>query len=760
MLSFIVQLVLMTYVSYALKGNEPGIWLNSIFHGMSIWVPFCILLIFVLLIVNITHARESRFILISIVVIAIWLRSFMLLKGFIHFGGDDGDHIAIIKFLLQGGRTPFLDLSVSEGGFNWRYGSKLTLFFHSNMAFLSALGGLPLDLPGAISVSLSTILLGIGGYALASSVLKNKRAVQLCLVLLLFNFPDFFWQFRFDPTLLLHVLLPAYLAVVVGISFSIKEFILFFVSSLAMFVTHPMSIGLILPIASYKIFNYSHLLIQKNRNKFILAFSIGLIIIILTFLNPDTLFLIFRAFSVTHLAGLTYTSMPIQIGNFVSESYLLEVFLARYTLYISFIFALGLSLLFSPWKKMKDHVFLLKMRDLIVFFVLVLVETIFIDFFVRAAAFPYFRLFPLVLTISIPIVSAVFSFWGDLNTILLFHIHRRRIFTRVTIDPQILVISLILGFLISLSFIQTAYPPDKDLNYDTLSIQELDLISDFLSQTDLNKTIILAEYPVSRYIMGLLGDWPPKTATYFSHVRQQPGRHFDPFGKERTRAFHELMYHSNVVPTLQLATNENISKICIVALHRHSGSEATWGPYYENLNSDGKIIISNPAGNIWEISIPSDKSIINIPLDNFKISTTGVKNPIFNINEDSVNFGGNFTNHHQAIYAVKNGLNLNTTKHRYLAIRYRGDNHSGQPRIRIHLTDSNSNIVELKPNIFGDDILPLTEFYDLKLLSIENIDSITLMLDSGSPGSSWPGSGTYTFHIEKIWLTNILEDIK
>lgn len=328
------------------------------------------------------------------------------------------------------------------------------------------------------------------------------------------------------------------------------------------------------------------------------------------------------------------------------------------------------------------------------------------------------------------------------------------------IYPKNLIISLILGLLIATSFIQTAYPPDKDLNYDTLSLQELDLISDFLSQIDLNNTIILAEYPVSRYIMGLLGDFPPKTATYYSYVRQQPGRHFDPYGKERTRAFIELMYYSRITSTLQLGINENISKICIVALHRHSGSEATWGPYYENLNSDGKIIISNPAGNIWEISIPSDKSIINIPLDNFKISTTGARNPIFNINEDFVNFGGYFTDHHQAVYAVEKGLNLNTTKYRYFAIRYRGDNHSGQPRIRIYLADSNNNEVELKPNIFGDDILPRTEFYDLKLLPIENIDSITLMLDSGSPFSSWSGSGIYIFYLEKIWLTNIPEYIK
>lgn len=413
MLSFIVQLVLMTYVSYALRGADSGIWLNSIFHGVSIWVPFSVLMVIVLLIANITHSRESRVILISIVVIVIWLRSFMLLRGFIHFGGDDGDHIAVIKFLLNGGRTPFLDLSVIEGGFNWRYGSRLTLFFHSNMAFLSALGGLPIDLPGAISVSLSIMLLSIGGYALASSVLKNERAIQLCLVLMLFNFPDFFWQFRFDPTNIFHVLLPAYLAIVIGISFSIKELILYFISSVAFFVTHPMSIGLILPIASYKIYNYSHLLIQKNRNKFILSFSIGLVIILSTFLYSSTLFLILRAFSVTHLVGLTETSMPIQIGNFISESYLFDVSLKRYILYISFLFALGLALLFSPWNEIKDHIFWLKMRELIVFFVLVMVETIFIDFFLRAAAFPYERLFPLVLTIYIPIVSAVFSFLED-----------------------------------------------------------------------------------------------------------------------------------------------------------------------------------------------------------------------------------------------------------------------------------------------------------------------------------------------------------
>ena len=159
------------------------------------------------------------------------------------------------------------------------------------------------------------------------------------------------------------------------------------------------------------------------------------------------------------------------------------------------------------------------------------------------------------------------------------------------------------------------------------------------------------------------------------------------------------------------------------------------------------------------MSLNPDKSIIEIPRYNYTIRANGVKNTVFNYTEEVLTFGGNFTGHHQAIFADKTGLNI-TIEHKYLAIQYRGDGHLQQPRLRLFLIDDNNNKIEINPSIYGDNVLQQKNYYNLALYPIQTITAVQFMFDSGSPFSVWEGSGRYVFYIEKVWLTNTPFDLR
>lgn len=755
---FILQLILMISVSNELSINSNNIWLKTIYDGLPLWIYACIFAAFAITII--LSLFNSKLWFISILVLSIWVRTFMLSRGFVHFGGDDGENIAVVKFLTGGGTTPFLDLYVDENYWNWRYGSFLTLCFQSNMAFISFLTNLPPDFAaGAMAIGMSTVLLVIGGFALSKAILKSDAISKLALTLMLiFNTSGFWWQFRFDPNLLTHVLFPAYLAVVLLLPTSKMGLFLFFASTVVMASTHPTALALVLPCVIYRLVVFyretrSRGFITKKKilvSSFLVA-TVGVVLVVV----PNLTFLLLRAFSATHLFGLS-SGKGIEIGNFIYKSVLLRHYYPNYTLNFLFV-VFGALLLFPLLVIVKDK-FTNKIKAFVAIFAMIIAEFLILDFFTSADPFPAWRLWTLIPALFALIISPIFVVEQHRNS-LCYHV---KIFVKKIVSFSIsrdtlqkMIITMSLTTIITLTFVQTAYPIEQALNLDTISQEEYELLSTFTSSVNLNQSLILAESPTWRYILGIIGDWPPTTATYYSRSNNWPALHCHPWGAERLRAFINLVYYGKVEQLLDLATKENVTTVYVVVLNRYAGEKvATWyggKPYVYHLKSFGNVAFANDAGYILEICL-SDYRTLNIPLENFTISATiGITNPILEVEDDTLCIGATFSDRYQAIIATQDFSPINLTEYRFLALQYKGDGHSGPPHLRTFLRDSKNVSVELLPLLFSSDTFT-TVVYDLRNIPIKDAVSVSLHVDSGSAATKWPGPGTYLYYIKNLYF--------
>jgi len=405
----IIQLILMLATSIALTGIGNNIWLRTIYDGFPLWGYVCIFVV-----IGITFFLSlagSKFWFISITAVGIWARTFMLSAGFVHFGGDDGENIAIVKMLANGNITPFLNLS--ENLSNWRYGSFQTLSFHSNMAFTSSLANLNPDFSaGALAVAVSTLLLVIGAYALSRTILNNSRAYRLAILfIMIFSPAAMWWQFRFDPNLLVSVLFPAYLAVVLLLPYSKSGLVLFLFSTFFLFSVHPLSLALILPCAIYKIAVF---LLEVKKNIKISAAKSGILLILfmivalILLLVPNLFIGVLRLFSATGFFGLSPGS-GLQIGNYVSQSSLLNSYYPTYTLsFLSVVFGIISFVVF--WKILKND-FSKKIKASILISSTIVIELLVLDFFLQPSdSFPAYRLWTVIPTIFAPITASLIVF--------------------------------------------------------------------------------------------------------------------------------------------------------------------------------------------------------------------------------------------------------------------------------------------------------------------------------------------------------------
>lgn len=752
---FILQLVLIFLISNELSNTGNSTWLTTIFDGLPLWIYPCIFTVFAITI-GLTFCN-SRLWIISLFVLSFWAKAFMLHRGFIHFGGDDGENIAVVKFLVNGGKTPFLDLNLYESYWNWRYGSFLTLFFQSNMAFVSFVTMSPPDFSAGVMANvISTVLLLIGSYALLKSTLKNKFAYRLALIfIMIFNTADFWWQFRFDPNLLTHTLFISYVTTVILLPNSKKGFAIFIVSSFVMFLTHPTALGLILPCAIYKIvviiskFSKKELTLDK-KHVLICVLCVVSIMLAIIFI-PILSFSLTRLFSASHLFGLS-SGQSLRVGNFIYKSSLVNHYFAKYTLLFSFVL-IGVALLSHLWSILKLRVSN-EMNALIVISFVIIAELSVLDLFVDADPFPAWRLISLVPTLLIPIIFLLFDTLNiktlEKNVLL----SRNRFSELQEIFPKILTL-LIVSMLITISFIQTAYPSERFLNLDTISAKEYELLYS-LTTINLNQSLILAESPTWRYIMGIIGDWPPKTATYYSRSDDWPAIYSHSSGEARIKAFEDFAYNGKSQKIVDLAIKENITTVYIVILNRYAAIKSVdWHegrPYVKNLQSFGKVYFINQAGYILELRI-SDFRAQNVPLTDWEVTESiGASDPVLEVRENVLEIGANFSGRYQILRVTRELPFLNLTEYDFLSIQYKGDNHSGSPHLRVFLRDSNNTHAELLPVLFSCENFT-TVTYCLQNLPIKNAVSIELSLDSGSPATQWPGPGQYIYYIKEIVFT-------
>lgn len=752
---FIFQLILMFLVSNELSNVGNSTWLNTIFDCLCLWIYPCIFIIFVITIA--LSLCNSRLWILSLFVLSLWAKSFMLYRGFIHFGGDDGENVAIVEFLVKGGKVPFLDLNPSGSYWNWRYGSFLTLFFQSNMAFVSFATAVPTDFNAGIMANVvSTVLLFMGSYALSGAVLKNDFARRLSSVfIMIFNTAGFWWQFRFDPNLLTHVLFLPYLATILLLPNSKKGSVFFILSSLVMFLIHPTALGLILPCAVYKIAVVLYRTAKRGlviNNKQIVIGALCVAVAALAFsIIPTFSFFFLRLFSASHLFGLS-SGQSLVVGNFAYKALLINYYYVKYTLVFLFVF-LGVVFLPPLWKVINGEVSN-RMKSLIVISFVIVLELLVFDLFVSADPFPAWRLLALIPTLLIPTVFLPFGLLFSEKLLPSNKASKNRFLGLRDMFPKIVTV-LMLSVLVTISFVQTAYPSGRSLNLDTLSTQEYDLLSSLVT-IDLDQSLILAESPTWRYIMGVIKDWPPTTATYYSKYDDWPAIYSHSSGEARINAFADLVYNGKFGKLVDLATKENITMVYIVVLNRYAGSKtAEWyggRPYVNNLKSFGRVVFTNQAGYILELHL-LDFNTKNVSLTDWKIANViGTTDHVLEVKENTLWIGANFSERHQVLKVTQIFPLINLTEYNFLSLEYKGDGHSGSPHLRVFLRDRNNASVELLPTLFSSDNFT-TVTYCLQSLPIQDVVSIELSLDSGSPTTQWPSPGKYAYYVKRIFFT-------
>lgn len=598
---FVIQILLMVLSLVALSNAANSTWLTNVFEGLPVWTYACIFAVFGITIgIALT---ESRLWPISVLTMTFWARSFLFARGFVHFGGDDGENIAIVKYLMNGHIAPFLNLSVIPNVWNWRYGSFETLNFNSNMAFLSTLTNLSPDFyAGVMSLVISSLLLVIGGYALSRVVLKRELAVRLSLIFILaLTTAAFWWQLRFDPNLFVSVLFPSYLAVTLLLPNTKTGLLIFVFSSFIMFSAHPLGVLLVAPCVVYKIIAYVRKstdynfvqYLKRNTKKVLLSVAfLTVIAVVLFFTVSDFIFYILRLFSISNLFGLS-PGGALAIGNYVSSSYLITFYIPTY--YLSFLFMIVVFVIcLVVWRK-TNQTFFNRMKSLILVISIIGLELFFIDCFVRANPDPVWRLWSTFTLIMAPVAAAVFS---------LLPRYEHPLFAKKSFSVSkktfIKVLALLLlTLIVTLSFVESAYPIQESLNLDTITSQEFNLLKTFVDSVNLNQSLYLGEYPTMRYISGIRNDWPASGNL---------------IGDNRVNAFASIVYGSNITDAITIASQQHLTNIYVIILNRYAGEKpASWFggyPYLANVTSLGQVILENNAGYILKLKYTNTNNTI------------------------------------------------------------------------------------------------------------------------------------------------------
>ena len=191
-----LQVILSLLTLLIISQINATIWISSLF---TYYQPFLFIVSAAVVMLSVyLILSNSQIWFLSLLLLTLWSKSFMFAVGFVRFGGDDGDNMAIVQFLMDGGSAPLVDLTRND--WNWRFGSLASLCFQSNMAFICTIAGLDPSLAGgAIAISLSSLCWILGAFCISKAVLRHDFDVRISTILLaVFIAPAFWWQFRFD----------------------------------------------------------------------------------------------------------------------------------------------------------------------------------------------------------------------------------------------------------------------------------------------------------------------------------------------------------------------------------------------------------------------------------------------------------------------------------------------------------------------------------------------------------------------------------
>ncbi len=736
----LMQVGAMSLGSYSLLSAESSFWLEDVFSGSS---PIIYITIFIVIIANLLLSQRNRRIwIVSTILAAFWMRSFLLLRGFVHFGGDDGEHAAVTSYLLNGGIAPLIDINIFNDGSSWRYGSILSLCFHSNQALICTLTGLtPAASAGALAIALNTSILLISTFSLSNIILRKEETINLATSLIVIaGVSDFMWNLRFDPNGLLHVLFVSYLCIAIIMPKTKWGITVFIISTLTMIIVHPTGIALVVPsliLWSSSILKENNAgWITKNLVKSIAIFCILLLLIIIILINPIIIESIARLISIINISTIIDN---IQVGFYPEKSELWGPVGTRFELIFYFsgiLTILGLIL----WKNTKDVISNRFNAALFISFLFIL-ELIILDVFTIAPYIVlYWRLLGLIPVVLMPIAAALLT-----TSQYEWSIPINRRYAKVSSNT---LLAFSLSIIISFSFIGGAYSSNGELSLNVLSVEEFELMAVLADRSDQNSSIVTAEYPVIRYYRAIVGDWPPRSPT-FNYT--QSGDWF-----LRWHAFEDLAYRGKTSTAIKLIENENINAIYAIVLNRYSFSKSIeWhngSMYVSQLPLFGSIFYSNSAGYVLKLS-REDYREIAVTLTNWSVQSFGVENPSVDIVQSNLRIMGNFTNHYQAIRLEKPIESIQTSEFTSFHINYTSNYPSGGPHIRILLGESLDYFVELEPKIEMKRSYVELE-YSLTELPIESISYIVLQMDSGSEQDDWNGPGVYRHLISEMYFSS------
>ena len=744
----ILQVILSLLSLLIISQINATVWISSLF---AYYQPFLFILIAAVVMLSVyLILSNSQIWFLSLLLLTLWSKSFMFAVGFVRFGGDDGDNMAIVQFLMDGGSAPLVDLTRND--WNWRFGSLASLCFQSNMAFICTIAGLDPSLAGgAIAISLSSLCWILGAFCISKAVLRHDFDVRISTILLaVFIAPAFWWQFRFDSNNLVQILIFPYLATALLLPKTRKGLVILLCASVAIFVAHFYALAIIVPVCLHFSWSYagqpkpSSLLMNKS---FIgLVALVGLLGIFMVTV-PAFATLILQIFSLSDIIGPT-ARIPWSPGLYIASSVLVVQFMSRYFLLIIFLIVMLLiSFAFRGQISKRLHDRFSVFLFICLFFLL---EITFLDIFIQLPTVPAWRLWPIALSLLIIPTIPIF------DILLKIKLRGNRYFLSLSPKTKQTLSAGIISILITFSLSFFTYPTEQALNLDTTTISEYELMSELLDKIDLNSSIIITEFSTWRHLMGIMKDWPPSTPTYYDRNQSYPAIWSNQYGMERVRAFTDMTYYANPGGIVSLLSESGVNDVFLIVFNRYEGPKSqTWHeglPYIPNLKSWGEVFLEHDAGYVLRFR-RQHLLVSRVPMSKWNRSAMGVLQFDCVIDDGILEIWGQFTGPFQSVSATRLLSDVNLTQRDYFVIRYSSNHESIPPILRIFFGLQNGTRVEMKPNaIPNTNVVGI--IYNATIIDIDDIEYIEMKVDSSSDISEWVQADRYTYFIHDVFFTS------
>lgn len=739
-IAFFVQIVVMLLITLVIASNPISSWIPSIFYDV-IWlvIPSAAIAFSAnLFLLN----KDSKLWFVSLMLLTLWSKSFLISGGFVIFGADSGDNAAVIGFLKEGGITPIIDFGLTT--WDWRSGSLSSLLYQSNIAFIcSAIGLDPIFSSAALALSISSVFMVLGSLSLSKALIKSKIGYKFAALSLVSIAPVFNrWLLTLTPNSLIQCMVFPYLVLVLKSSEYRGGKGYAMLSSVILLLIHPTSLALIIPALLYLSRN---IVMNLERDKFEFKASLAFLIIFGIILGAFLLSLpSFTALSeLLGLSGLLNSNRyAIEFGIFIFESVFIGEFVSSYL--VPTLFGVG-ALLYSikSWNRVND-VFSKQIRLYLLISIAVFLEVMILDFFVRSIFIPAWRLWPVSLSLL-----AIFGAPVYLRAIIKERpVPGSRFRTRYRYR---FMVAVAMSIILTSSLAFSGFQSEQRTNLDTMTVAEFNLMHQLIISIDLNDSIILAEFATWRFLMGMMDDWPPTTQTFYDYAEDYPAVWSNHLGMQRVSAFIGLAYYDDLSGIFKLMFDKNVDSVYFISFSRFSGEKADFWyngkPYPTRLNNIGNVAFENEAG----IILRFDRSdFTRFTPGSFIEYRNSVDSGGLDIENGSIMIWANFTDRWQSIDYILNFSTADSMDFGGVYMRYRSSHDENHPVLRVWSVANNGTHIYLEPSI-----IPSVE-YNVQYLKFDENQiepiGIRLSLDSGSASTPWNGPGIYYYNVSDIFL--------